>query len=159
MPTENVSHTIWSCKFAKRNHWLKQQDASVYQKRRGEGNQCKVGYQTVSPRKMRRALGRETHATGFTVSIPVASTSWNLFLMVCTNSFVMLMIPCSSIICNQPECLSEWILCLPSDWKVPLYELNISEHFTTKARPQHWELHALLFTISKWVLLRPLLTI
>ena len=30
---------------------------------------------------------------------------------------------------------------------------------TTKARPQHRELHALLFTISVWVLLRPLLTI
>ena len=43
---------------------------------------------------------------------------------------------------------------------------NISEHFppqpsllTTKAGPQHWELYALLFTISVWVLLRPLLTI
>ena len=35
---------------------------------------------------------------------------------------------------------------------------NISEHFTTKAIPQHRELHALLFTISVWVLLRPLLT-
>ena len=30
---------------------------------------------------------------------------------------------------------------------------------TTKARPQHQELHALHFTISVWVLLRPLLTI
>ena len=30
---------------------------------------------------------------------------------------------------------------------------------TTKARPQHQELHAVLFTISVWVLLRPLLTI
>ena len=30
---------------------------------------------------------------------------------------------------------------------------------TTKARPQHRELHALLFSISEWVLLRPLLTI
>ena len=30
---------------------------------------------------------------------------------------------------------------------------------TTKARPRHRELHALLFTISVWVLLRPLITI
>ena len=30
---------------------------------------------------------------------------------------------------------------------------------TTKTRPQYQELHALLFTISMWVLLRPLLTI
>ena len=30
---------------------------------------------------------------------------------------------------------------------------------TTKARPKHREFHALLFTISVWVLLRPLLTI
>ena len=43
---------------------------------------------------------------------------------------------------------------------------DISEHFppqtltlTTKARPQRRKLHALLFKISVWVLLRPLLTI
>ena len=38
---------------------------------------------------------------------------------------------------------------------------NISEHFPPQPTlvPQHRELHALLFTISVWVLLRPLLTI
>ena len=43
-------------------------------KRSGEGNQCKVGYQTVRPRKLKSAWGRETHAAQ-TVSVPVASIS------------------------------------------------------------------------------------
>ncbi len=49
-------------------------------------------------------------------------------------------------------------------WRVA-YTANISEHFTVstiqraKTRPQHRELCALLFTISVWVFLRPLLTI
>ena len=53
------------------------------------------------------------------------------------------------------------ILYLPSDCRVALYE-QISpstSHITTKAKSQHRELHALLFTIGVWVLLRPLLTI
>ena len=37
--------------------------------------------------------------------------------------------------------------------------MALCNNCTTKARPQHRELHALLFTISVWVLLRPLLTI
>ena len=39
------------------------------------------------------------------------------------------------------------------------YEHARYDTCTTKTRPQHRELHALLFTISVWVLLRPLLTI
>ena len=56
--------------------------------------------------------------------------------------------------------LSEWVNTLSTlGLKSSSIWANISEHFTTKARPQHRELHALLFTISVWVLLRPLLTI
>jgi len=49
------------------------------------------------------------------------------------------------------------ILYLPLDFRVAL-TAYVSEHFkdTTaqwaKTRPQHWEIHALLFMMSVWVL-------
>ena len=61
-----------------------------------------------------------------------------------------------SISSNDCEVCEVWILYLPSDCKVALYRLispSISQY------NNQGQVHALLFTISVWVLLRPLLTL